>query len=292
MSRWWVKFWGVRGSIPVPGPRTVKYGGNTACLEVRSAEGDWIIFDAGTGIRSLGDSLNLSKSHDIHIMISHPHWDHINGFPFFTPIYIPGNTVTVYGPSTFESTMEDIITGQMKYSYFPVRTAELQAKISFRDLKEEAFKIGNITIQTLFLNHPVTCLGYKLSYDNRVFIYLGDNEPYYNVYRDGDAEVETMARQMNQRLESFVSGADTLVTDSQYTPEEYPGHVGWGHSTTHHVVNMGVRAGVKRLFFFHHEPNRSDEELDFIVRHYRGVVRGKGFNMRLEAAREGFQYDI
>lgn len=276
----------------MPGPATVKYGGNTSCLEVRGLEGDWIVFDAGTGLRVLGESLNLSRKHDIHLMISHPHWDHINGFPFFTPIYIPGNRVTVYGPSTFESSMEDIITGQMKYSYFPVRTAELQADIKFRDLREESFSVGNFHVSTIMLNHPVTCLGYRVSYDNRSFVYLGDNEPYYNVYRDGDAEVDAMAGQMNERLVRFIAGADTLVTDSQYTPEEYPNHLGWGHSDTHHVVNMAVTAGVKRLFFFHHDPGRGDSELDYLIQHYRGVLRERGYDMRLDAAREGFQFDI
>ncbi|MBP7603666.1 MAG: MBL fold metallo-hydrolase [Spirochaetes bacterium] len=292
MSDWKVTFWGVRGSIPVPGPTTVKYGGNTSCLEIRSDEGDWIIFDAGTGLRALGDSLDLSKKHEINLMISHPHWDHINGFPFFTPIYIPGNRVTVYGPSTFELTMEDVIAGQMKYSYFPVRTAELSADLRFRELREEEIRVGNYTVRTQMLNHPVTCLGYRVTYKGRVFIYLGDNEPYYNVFNDSDPETEAVALQMNERLVEFVRGADTLVADSQYVPAEYGSHKGWGHSHTHHVVNLALKAKVKHLFFFHHEPLRTDAELDRLVDHYRNKMIEKGFSLEIDAARERASFDL
>ncbi|TAL38727.1 MAG: MBL fold metallo-hydrolase [Spirochaetes bacterium] len=287
-----VKFWGVRGSIPVPGPATVKYGGNTSCLELISDEPERIIFDAGTGLRVLGDSLDLSKKHDIHLLISHPHWDHINGFPFFTPIYIPGNRVTVYGPSTFELTMEEVINGQMKYSYFPVRTAELSADLSFKEIKAEEFDIGKFHIRTHILNHPVTCLGYRISYNGKEFAYLGDNEPYYNVFNDDDPEVVQVTGEMNEQLVQFVSGLDVLVSDSQYTPAEYPSHRGWGHSTTHHVVNMALKAGVKKLFFFHHEPQRSDEELDLLVYHYNERVRARGFTMEIDAAREGVAFPV
>lgn len=286
MTDLWVRFWGVRGSIPVPGPSTVRYGGNTSCLELRSSDGDWVVFDAGTGIRVLGDSLDLSQKHEIHILVSHPHWDHIHGFPFFSPIYIPGNRIRVYGPSTFELSIEDIINGQMKYSYFPVRTAELLADVKFRDLKEETLNIGNFVIGTKFLNHPVTCLGYKVTYRGKTFVYLGDNEPYYNVYNDGDPQVDAFVTRMNSGLAEFVKGVDVLVCDAQYTPGEYPGHRGWGHSTMHHTVNISLKAGVKRLFFFHHEPQRSDEELDTLVRHYRDKVKARGYGLRIDAAAE------
>lgn len=287
MNDWYLKFWGVRGSIPVPGPSTVKYGGNTACLELKSGEGDWLIFDAGTGLKVLGDAMDLSKKYVIHLLISHPHWDHINGFPFFTPIYIPGNKITVYGPSTFEHTIEEIMNGQMKYTYFPVRTAELLAELKFKDIKEEELVIGNFTIQTVMLNHPVTCVGYKVKYKGSTFVYLGDNEPYYNVYNDNDPEVIELTKNMNSRLVEFVRGADTIVLDSQYIPSEYASHKGWGHSTTHDAVNLALKAEIKQLFFFHHDPQRSDLELDKIVKHYRDRIAAKGYNLQIDAAREG-----
>ncbi len=287
-----VRFWGVRGSIPVPGPATVKYGGNTSCIELVSGEPERIVFDAGTGLRVLGDSLDLSKKQNIHILISHPHWDHINGFPFFTPIYIPGNRITVYGPSTFELTMEEVINGQMKYSYFPVRTAELSADLSFREVGAGEFSVGNFHVKAHQLNHPVTCMGYRVSYNGKQFAYLGDNERYYNVYNDDDPEVTQVTAEMNERLVEFVKGVDTLVSDSQYTPAEYPSHQGWGHSTTHDVVNLAIRAEVKKLFFFHHDPLRTDEELDFLVKHYNERVRARGYGLVIDAAREGASFPV
>ncbi len=288
MSGMEVTFWGVRGSVPVPGPSTMRYGGNTACLDLRTPDGGWLVFDAGTGIRVLGNSLDLSKKHDIHLFISHPHWDHISGFPFFTPIYIPGNTITVYGPGTFEMTLDDIINGQMKYSYFPVRTVELLADISFRQLEEERIEVGEFTIDTISLNHPVACLGYRVTWRDRVFIYLGDNEPYFNVYsEDGDSELNEFVGSLNRRLLEFVTGADMLVTDAQYLPSEYRSKVGWGHSTTHHVMNLAARGRVKKLVFFHHEPTRTDNQLDVIVEHYRHKVLEKGMNLEVHAAIEG-----
>jgi phosphoribosyl 1,2-cyclic phosphodiesterase len=292
MSGLKLTFFGTRGSIPVPGPSTMRYGGNTACLELKSDEGDWIIFDAGTGIRALSDSLNLSKGHDIHIFVSHPHWDHISGFPFFAPAFIPGNKITIYGPGTFEKTLEEIIRGQMTYSLFPVRTEELQAVIKFRELKEESFTLNNFKIETTMLNHPVTCLGYKIYYKDNSFIYLGDNEPYYNVYNDNDKEINTIAADMNKRLIQFIKGGHTLVTDSQYVPEEYESHKGWGHSTTRDSVNIAVLAGIKKLFFFHHDPQRTDKQLDFLVAHYRQKMKDKGYDLDINAAMEGQTYEI
>ncbi|MDY6934738.1 MAG: MBL fold metallo-hydrolase [Spirochaetota bacterium] len=287
-----ITFWGVRGSVPVPGPSTVKYGGNTACFDLKSDDGDWIIFDAGTGLRVLGQSLDLSKNYDIHLFISHPHWDHINGFPFFPPVYIPGNRVTIYGPGTFELSLEDIINGQMKYTYFPVRTAELNAEFKYKELKEESFTLGNLYVETHMLNHPVTCLGYKIKYRDKVFVYLGDNEPYYNVFNDNDNEVDHFAKDMNNRLAEFVKGADTLISDAQYIPSEYESKRGWGHSTTHDLVNMSIKSGVKKIFFFHHEPMRSDRELDFIVDHYRKKIKEKGYDIEIYAAMENATYDV
>ncbi len=291
----WLKctFWGVRGSVPVPGPATRRYGGNTACLDLRSDAGDWLIFDAGTGIRVLGASLDLSKKHDIHLLISHPHWDHISGFPFFPPIYIPGNRVTVYGPGTFEMSLEDIISGQMKYSYFPVRTVELLADISYRQLQEERIQIGGFTVDTISLNHPVACLGYRVTYGDKRFVYYGDNEPYFNLYDDrSDREMNEFVGNLNRRLVDFAEGADALVSDAQYLPSEYPSKVGWGHSTTHHVLNMAVKAKAKKIFFFHHEPMRSDDELDRIMDFYRNRIREKNLPIEAYAAMEGMTFEV
>src|SRR6056297_704300 len=292
MSDFHVTFWGVRGSIPVPGPSTVRYGGNTSCLDINNANGERIVFDAGTGLRVLGQSLDLSKKHNINLFISHPHWDHISGFPFFPVNFIPGNTVNVYGAGTFEFTLQEIFNGQMKYTYFPVRAEELRASLNFHELNEESITVGNYKIDSIRLNHPVTCLGYKVTFENKVFVYLGDNEPYYNVYKDDDPDVIEFARQMNNKLVDFIRNADTVVADAQYLPYEYPQKTGWGHSTSHHVVNMALKAGVKKLFFFHHEPLRSDDELDRVIDHYRDRIQSKGYSMKLHAAMEKKTFDI
>ncbi|MCX7678945.1 MAG: MBL fold metallo-hydrolase [Spirochaetes bacterium] len=292
MKRLSLTFWGVRGSIPVPGPSTMRYGGNTACFDLRSEDGDWIIFDAGTGLRVLGESLDLSKKYEINILISHPHWDHINGIPFFAPIYIPGNRITFYGPGTSEMTLQEILSGQMRYSYFPVRTVELLAEIEYRQIEQERFEIGNFQITTITLNHPVACLGYRVRYEDKLFVYLGDNEPYFNIFKDKDNELQEFVENLNERLIEFVRDADALVADSQYLPSEYEAKRGWGHSTTHQVMNLAIKAKVKKLFFFHHEPVRTDDDLDEIVSHYRKKVIERGYSIEIHAAMEQTVFNI
>lgn len=292
MKRLTLTFWGVRGSIPVPGPSTMRYGGNTACLDLRSQDGDWVIFDAGTGLRVLGESLDLSKKYNINILISHPHWDHINGIPFFAPVYIPGNRVTFYGPGTSEMTLQEILSGQMRYSYFPVRTVELLAEIKYRQIEQERLEIGNFQITTITLNHPVACLGYRVRYEDKLFVYLGDNEPYFNVFKDKDKELQDFVENLNERLMEFVRDADALVADAQYLPDEYEAKRGWGHSTTHQVMNLAVKAKVKKLFFFHHEPLRSDDDLDEVVAHYRKKAVERGYPIEIHAAIECAAFNI
>jgi len=188
--------------------------------------------------------------------------------------------------------LEEILSGQMKYSYFPVRTVELLSDISYRQIEQDSFQIGNFRIESITLNHPVACLGYRVRYGGKTFVYLGDNEPYYNVYKDGDSEMTDFVGTLNERLVDFVRDADALVSDSQYLPSEYESKRGWGHSTTHHTVNMAVRAGVKKLFFFHHEPLRSDDDLDSIVEHYRALVAERGYRLEVQAAMERTTHDV
>lgn len=293
MGNMHVKMWGVRGSIPVPGPDTVRYGGNTSCLELYSDEGDRLIFDAGTGIRNLGLSLDLSKSNSLYLFISHPHWDHISGLPFFPVIFIPGNSVTIFGPRTHEYSLEEILKGQMQYTYFPVRMAELSADINYMELKDgDFFNLGNLQISVAKLNHPVECLGYRVKYNDTVFVYLADNEPYYNIYNDDDPDTERLVRDMNLKVAEFVKGSNCLVADTQYLPSEYSAKKGWGHSTTTHVINMALKNKVAHLIFFHHDPLRSDDELDLIIEHYRKRVAEKGYSMKIDAAREGEVIDF
>ncbi|RPJ04690.1 MAG: MBL fold metallo-hydrolase [Spirochaetaceae bacterium] len=299
-----VRFWGVRGSIPCPGDNTVKYGGNTACLELRFGdENRLVIVDAGSGIRELGNSLlrtDLPKGPlKTSIFITHTHWDHIMGYPFFTPIYIPKTELKVYGPVTYEEdTLDKIIGGQLRYRYFPVRQSELAAQINYYQLQETEMDLGGgLKVRTKYLNHPIMCLGYRFEFGGKSFCTVYDTEPFKNVFEsdpaspDYDAEAfkegEIAAKQENEKILKFIHGADLVVYDTQYTHKEYTqGKVGWGHSTFEFAINAGHKAGVKKLLFFHHDPMRTDKELDELVLKYQKQIQGKS-KLQFEAAYEG-----
>ena len=281
-----VRFWGVRGSIPCPGPQTMKYGGNTICIEIRFPEVNrLIIIDAGSGLRDLG---NHMMEHDLpngpintSIYLSHTHWDHIMGFPFFTPIYIPGTEISVTGPVSFEEdTLEKVVGGQLTYRYFPVRQTDLGAKITYNQLKEGEFDLGDgIKLTTKYLNHPILCLGYRFEFQDKVFCTTYDTEPYYNVFvTDPDdpsydeimaEEGELVACEQNMAIENFIKGADLLVQDAQYTQKEYDkDKMGWGHSSIEFAMRQAKRAKVKSMAFFHHDPMRTDKQLDELSKIY------------------------
>ncbi len=281
-----IRFWGVRGSIPCPGPDTVKYGGNTACIELRFEDpGRLIIVDAGSGIRQLGDHMvknDLPKGPiSTEIFLTHTHWDHILGFPFFAPIYIPGTKLKVYGPSTFEEErLADVVGGQLVYRHFPVRQSELAAHIEYLNLQEDRLDLGyGITVKTQYLNHPVSCLGYRFEYEGKVFCTAYDTEPFRNIFctdPNDPSYDETMAEEgdqvaaeQNQRMEEFIRDADFLVQDAQYSQEEYESsRLGWGHGTFESGIAAAKRAGVKRMALFHHDPLRTDAQIDALAAKY------------------------
>jgi phosphoribosyl 1,2-cyclic phosphodiesterase len=281
-----VRFWGVRGSIPCPGPYTTKYGGNGACIELRIGEENrLIIIDAGSGIRELGNYImanDLPKGPiNAKLYLSHTHWDHIMGFPYFVPIYVPGTHLEVNGPVTFEDEpLEDVVGGQMKYRYFPVNVGELASDITYHRLKEETNVDlgGGLFMTTKFLNHPITALGYRFEYKGKVFCTCYDHEPFRNLFiTDPDHpdydeamayEGEEVANEQNAIIKEFFRGADLLVHDTQYTKEEYATKVGWGHSYFEHAIEAAVEAGVKRLALFHHDPDRTDDQIDELALEY------------------------
>lgn len=304
-----IRFWGVRGSIPCPGPTTVQYGGNTACLELRFGDADrLIIIDAGSGIRSLG---NHMMQHDLprgpidtSIFITHTHWDHIMGFPFFTPIFIPGSKIKVYGPVSFEDEgLDDVVGGQLSYRYFPVKQSELAADIEYIQLKECTMDLGDgIFVTTKYLNHPILCLGYRFEYRGCVFCTAYDTEPFRNLFptdpedpgfdETAAEEGELAAKQENENVLRFFQGADVLVHDAQYTYEEYQtSKLGWGHSPFEFAINSAHKAGVKRLCLFHHDPLRTDKQLTSLIDGYTTEIIGKT-SMEIEPAREGDEITI
>jgi len=275
-----LKFWGVRGSIPSPGPNTVKYGGNTLCLELRLPDQDrLIIFDAGSGIRELGDRLSFSQdaTHRLNteIFLTHTHLDHILGLPFFAPIHNPATHVKIYGPVTCEEDpLEEVIGGQLSYRYFPVRQHELGARIEYIDLKEGSYDLGQgVSLKTKYLNHPLLALGYRIEFGDKAVCTAYDTEPFYNVFcldpTDPSydevlvSEGEQAARGENRRMEEFFKDADLLIHDGQYTQTEYDsGKRGWGHSSIEYAIAAAGRANVKRLAICHHDPVRTDAQLD------------------------------
>jgi CheY-like chemotaxis protein len=252
-----VRFWGVRGTLPRAGAGSVRYGGNTSCVSLMFPRGQYVIFDAGTGIKWLGDHLLASGDKRLtgKLFLSHPHWDHINAIPFFKPLYIPGNDFEILGPSQGELSIRQQVAAQMEGVYFPITMREFGANVYFRDLQVGTYNIGRVQVQTMLLSHPGYCLGYRLHYHNRSLCYVTDNE----LFLPGS---DFYAQEYAERLLDFVAGTDLLITDATYTDEEYPARVGWGHSCVSQVVELAARANVKTLYLFHHDPGQDDEAID------------------------------
>jgi phosphoribosyl 1,2-cyclic phosphodiesterase len=263
-----VKMWGVRGSIPSPGPRTVRYGGNTTCIEVRSDDDSQIILDAGTGIFPLAQSLLARLPVQANIFITHTHWDHIQGLPFFVPLYIPGNQVRIHGAFDLVSMqgIEQVMNVQLQYSYFPIREAELKAGIEYETLTiGEHVTVGDAKVTPVLMNHPVTDLGYHIECNGKSVFFTGDHEPWLNIYAPEDddyAEYQAMVEQRQAELDAAIGPVDLLIVDTAYTQAEYPQKVGWGHGTFDTAIAMARRVGAKRLLCTHHEPTRSDDDLE------------------------------
>ncbi len=292
-----VRFWGVRGSIPTPGPCTVFYGGNTSCVEVR-ADGQIIILDAGSGIRSLGLRLSSEfKDTPIHLtlLISHTHWDHIQGFPFFIPAYNPKNKISVLGYEGSREGLQSILSAQMESPYFPIGLNQMPGNIKITELSEFEFKVGDVKVTAAFTNHPGICMGYRIHSSTGSIAYLPDNEPFQRLrslpsHASGDMEsAGAFARKQDQRLIDFVKDAEVLIIDSQYNDKEYQKHVGWGHGCLDDVVALAMMANVKRLFLFHHDPGHDDAEISRMVAWARQLVAQANSPLRVEAAREGLE---
>jgi len=296
------KFWGVRGSIPTPGKQTVRYGGNTPCIELRLDNDELIILDAGTGIRNLGDHLiNNGESIEAYLLITHPHWDHIQGFPFFKPAFISGNVLTIVGTERKDKSLSEIIAEQMNRIYFPVQLQDLKAKISFVPFREEMeLQVFDAKATIRYVNHPGFTVGYRLEYKGKTLVYISDNEPFDKSVAPTLSNFETVVKEKyntntenpNQRVFDFCRDADVLIHDTTYTPEEYIDRVGWGHSHYLFSLRIAAEANVKRLFLFHHDQNHSDEKVDDILKKCKKEVKSRGYKFECEAAIENSEFSL
>jgi phosphoribosyl 1,2-cyclic phosphodiesterase len=295
-----VQFWGTRGSIATPGPDTVRYGGNTSCVEM-SDEKTLAVFDAGTGMRLFGEDLirrTAPGKLDLHLFLSHFHFDHIIGFPFFRPLYTPGNKCTVYGCEGTGKKLEDIFIGQLSPDYFPVALSEIPSELRFVQLTTRPVSIDGWTVTPTYVNHPGLALGYKVDTGTSRVVYMTDNEPFRYLLRQrgkrtpyfddldrGEVELE----REDLLLADFIQGADLLIHDAQYTSEEYRSKIGWGHSFFDFTIEMAIRGRVKRLVLFHHDPARTDKDLDLQVQRAQSLVHQRGVTMEVLAAFEGLE---
>jgi phosphoribosyl 1,2-cyclic phosphodiesterase len=291
-----LKLWGVRGSVPTPGKHTVRYGGNTPCLELRLDDDQLIIMDAGTGIRNFGDDLiNKGESVNAFLLITHPHWDHIQGFPFFKPAFISGNNLTIIGTERPEKSLSEIISEQMNRIYFPVQLHELKAKLDFVPIQDDGeMKILDCNVKALYVNHPGFTVGYRIEYNGKSLVYISDNEPYdreaaaslSNFEPFVKAKFESKKGDPNRRVFDFCEGADVLLHDATYTPEEYIDRVGWGHSHYLFTLRVAAEGNVKRLYLFHHDPTHSDDKVDDILKKCKKEIKTRGYKFECEAAAE------
>ncbi len=250
-----IRCWGARGSIPVSGKQYLRYGGNTTCLEIRSRNNDIIIVDAGSGIRELGNLLVTENQYTYNLLLTHVHWDHIMGFPFFKPIYTNKTIINVWGCPIAQASLKEMVTGIMIPPNFPVDCTAINAGLSYRNTCVDSFQVGPMTITPVALNHPNKGNGYKFEEDGKCFVFLTDNELGFR--HDGGLEYQDYL--------NFVQSADLLIHDAEYTEKEYEKTRGWGHSSYPDALKLALNAGVKKLGLFHHNQERVDDEVELIV---------------------------
>ena len=270
-----IKFWGVRGSLPSCGPAFLKYGGHTSCVELRSKSGELIVIDAGTGIKDLGRSIIGNCPESFTMLFSHSHSDHIFGFPFFLPIYKKGVKINMYGCDYSSGPVREIVLRFMQPPFFPVKFENISAKFEFNLLAKGVTEISGIKIKLIEISHPDGGFGFRFEEDGKSIVFLTDNELMFR--HKGGHSFEEYA--------DFCKNADILIHDAQYTENDYKTHISWGHSTPEQVIELAKKAGVKKAVFFHHDPERTDAELDRMTAFAHNMIRKSGYKISCDAAR-------
>lgn len=303
-----IRFWGVRGSYPVPGPQTNRYGGNTSCVEVRPKDGPHIIIDAGTGVRRLGKEMMQTAFGEgkgaAHLLISHTHWDHIQGMPFFAPLYQSGNELYVYARQRDDTHLRAVFASQTDDPYFPVPFNAVKADVAFRELVEGAqFYLGSVRVSCQRLNHPWIAMAYRLDCDGASVVYATDTAPFRDILLENEyikapprfgeppnAEHAAKLQMMRAGIIELCRGADLVIYDTQFTSDEYRNRPHWGHSTPEDAIEIALAARAKSLALFHYAPERTDDEQDAILAATRAQVAGQG--LEIIGAREQLEITL
>ena len=272
-----IKCWGARGSISVSGKDFLKYGGDTTCIEIRTKSDDIVIVDAGSGMRALGNRLMKEKRRSSNLILTHSHWDHVLGFPFFKPLYHPEARVNVFAPTIEGLPVGEMMAGLFASPYFPIAFKDIEAKMTCHALGQEPFFIGSLQVTPIPLSHPNQGLGYKFTEEGRSFVFLTDNELGFK--HPGGLGVQEYA--------SFCKGADLLLHDGEYTEEDYLRTKGWGHSMYKDALGLALESGVRKLGLVHHNQDRRDDELDEILADCRNVISTQKSDLECHVMRQG-----
>jgi phosphoribosyl 1,2-cyclic phosphodiesterase len=284
IDRFHITFWGARGTLPLSGENSLRYGGNTSCLGLNIGRDRHFIFDAGTGLRKY--SRHLLEKHggkfNGRVFITHPHWDHLNCLPFFAPFFIPGNRISLMGPPQGERSFRDLIDGQMDGIYFPVTVDAFGADVTYGDMLDGQHQFDGVSLRAFHLSHPGYCLGYRIDHFGRSVAYITDNE-LGNIPPDSD---------FTERLAHFLEGVDMLIHDTAYFDHEYPTKINWGHSSVSPVVRLADAAKVKKLFLFHHDPEHGDKDLDLKLDKATALADEIGAEFECQNACEGDTWDV